>query len=488
MEHSRRLFIDALSEQVQRLRHAMEAHQAGQPGSEATLRRLAHALRGSGASCGFPTVTELAATAESAPRDRLAEAVEALTAELEHLAEGPARHRVLIVDDDPLISRLLEMRLASPDREVETVEGLAAAREAIAADPPQLVVLDLFLPDGDGRTLLGELRSTESTARLPVIVISAAAGESAQRECEALGSDGYLAKPFDPDQLAGLVASLLERSRGPLPSEGRETLMSAYRRLLSSGRPISVTAIVPETHGPGGRRSEGPDPKTAGAVLGAVVEVLPPGATGGEWADGEPAVVADGTSDVTAALDRARLRLRNHPHPTLPGAIVSFSAATIPDDAGGGLGDTYARARQFALDANRGGGDRVVSPTPKPRVRRVLLAEDDALTAALIINRLEEDGFEVEHHPDGVSALEAAEHADFGLIVVDVSLPGLDGFEVIQRVRGTTAGSEIPIVVVTTVGSERDVARGFELGADDYLLKPFSSDELTSRLRRFTRP
>lgn len=485
MDDLRRLFHEAVTSQISRLDAALAELRAGSPAAEDKIRHLAMAIKGSGASCGFPEVSEFARTAETADLDYLPAATERLLGSMRAMAATPVRKTILIVDDDPLISRLLEMRLVSPERRIVSVDTLTGARTRISEPGLDVVILDLFLPDGDGRTLLAELRADERTAGLPVIVISGSEGLRA--ECETLGADGFVEKPFDPETVSALVSTTLMRPKHLNAAGSRSELMSTFRQLLATGDPISVTALVGETHGPGGRKSDGPDPRVAPTIVEEVRRLLPPGAVIGEWAEGEPAVIAPSHISVMDALDRARLRLRNVPHPAVPGALISFSAATITDDGSGGLGDAYARARQFALDANRNGGDRIIAPSGERRTKRALLAEDDTSTAALIIDRLEREGYEVEHHPDGVSALEAAERSGYGLVVIDVNLRGFNGFEVLQRLRSSTKNAGTPIVVIASVGNERDVVRGFELGADDYILKPFSPNELTTRLKRFTR-
>ena len=115
---------------------------------------------------------------------------------------------------------------------------------------------------------------------------------------------------------------------------------------------------------------------------------------------------------------------------------------------------------------------------------RILLAEDDPLTAALIIHRLEREAFDVAHCSNGLDALEAVATEKFDMIVLDVQMPGIDGFDVLDRIRAMPDLADIPIVLVTAVGSEGDVVRGFALGADDYILKPFSPAELTARVKR----
>jgi DNA-binding response OmpR family regulator len=111
--------------------------------------------------------------------------------------------------------------------------------------------------------------------------------------------------------------------------------------------------------------------------------------------------------------------------------------------------------------------------------------EDDRVTASLIRHRLEKDGFEVVHYDDGQVAYNAVEGgASFSLAIVDVKLPGMDGFELLQRVRELRHSSDTPVIMLTSMGREADIVRGFELGANDYVLKPFSAVELLARIHR----
>ena len=116
---------------------------------------------------------------------------------------------------------------------------------------------------------------------------------------------------------------------------------------------------------------------------------------------------------------------------------------------------------------------------------RVLLVEDDADIAAPLVRGLEREGFEVTHHETGGGALEASEGPDApDVVLLDLGLPDLDGFEVCRRMR---SGSEVPIIVVTARGDEVDRVVGLELGADDYVVKPFGLRELVARIRAVTR-
>jgi DNA-binding response OmpR family regulator len=120
--------------------------------------------------------------------------------------------------------------------------------------------------------------------------------------------------------------------------------------------------------------------------------------------------------------------------------------------------------------------------------RAVLLAEDDTLTAALIIHRLEREGSRSFTRPTAMPPWRR-ENGEFGIIVLDVEMPGIEtGSTVLERLRSMQPLDETPIVMLTAAGSEREVVRGFELGANDYIVKPFSPAELTARLKRFVRP
>lgn len=485
MDELQQFFRDSIVDQLTALEALADRASRGEADALVQVRTIAHSLKGSGASYGFPEVSEAAARIESSDGDHLAKELADLCATLGSVTSSSARRLVLVVDDDPLITRLLEARLTTPGRRVASMTSLEAARQFLRQTRPDLVLLDLFLPDGDGRSLLSEIRHDEETASIPVIVISGADDASAVDEVTALGATGFIAKPFLGDDVATQVSIAL---RGDALDSGRAALTASYRALLEREVPISVVAVVPETHGPGGKRTDGPDAAITDQVQTGLLDLLGTDADIARWADGELAIVSvHETGELVRSVDRARLRLRTMRHPTIEGAVVSFSAGVVCDD-GRGLTDAYHRAHRFALDANLEGGDRVATGGATRRSGRVLLAEDDTLTAALIIHRLEREGFEVMHEPDGNAALEAAETEDFAIIILDVQMPGRDGFKVLEQLRSMRGLAETPIVMLTAAGSEREVVRGFELGANDYIVKPFSPAELTARLKRFVNP
>jgi len=112
---------------------------------------------------------------------------------------------------------------------------------------------------------------------------------------------------------------------------------------------------------------------------------------------------------------------------------------------------------------------------------RILLVEDDIRMAELLRRGLAGQGHAVDVATDGIKGLEKSESLPFDVIVLDLMLPGLDGLSVARRLRA--GGSRTPILMLTARDSAPDIVRGLNLGADDYLTKPFSFEVLAARLR-----
>jgi two-component system, OmpR family, response regulator CpxR len=114
----------------------------------------------------------------------------------------------------------------------------------------------------------------------------------------------------------------------------------------------------------------------------------------------------------------------------------------------------------------------------------VLLIDDDEELGSLLSRFLEKDGFKIHVEVDGTSGLERAKTGAFCAIILDVMMPGMNGFDVLRELRRT---SNVPVVMLTARGQDIDRIVGLEMGADDYLGKPFNPRELSARLRAIQR-
>ncbi|SPT58016.1 response regulator transcription factor [Actinomadura madurae] len=116
--------------------------------------------------------------------------------------------------------------------------------------------------------------------------------------------------------------------------------------------------------------------------------------------------------------------------------------------------------------------------------KRILVVDDDAKIRMLVRAYLEADGFAVKEAADGTGGLRAALEEKPDLVILDVMMPGLDGFEVLRRLRRR---SDVPVILLTARDEEVDRVVGFTAGGDDYVSKPFSARELALRVRAILR-
>lgn len=320
--------------------------------SAGSIRRLAATLEGSSARHGFPAVHAAASGVRAADPTTFPAAVDRLLYELLNaVAEPSVRQRtVLILDDDVVLGRLYQRVLEHAGRQVRLAERAADMLAVLRTQWVDLVILEIGLPDLDGREVLSALRKNPITRTVPVVVVTDEQGAWVADECLALGATRVLAKPVDPVALADVVADLLAP-----------------------------------------RQPEGPRP-------------APPA---------EPAAEA----------------------------------------------------------------------TP-PQAREVLLAEHDALTSQIIRQRLGREGITVRHFSSGTAALQAARSLTPSAVIVDAMTPGIDGIELLTRLRQMDHYRKLPILVLSDIGSEREVIRALEAGADDCIRKPFSPTELVARVER----
>ena len=115
----------------------------------------------------------------------------------------------------------------------------------------------------------------------------------------------------------------------------------------------------------------------------------------------------------------------------------------------------------------------------------ILVVEDERNLADAICRILEDEGYNAEAAYDGKAGLAYAESCMYDAAILDVMLPGMDGFEIVRELR--RAGSELPVMMLTAKTSTADKVEGLDCGADDYMTKPFEAPELLARVRALTR-
>jgi len=118
-------------------------------------------------------------------------------------------------------------------------------------------------------------------------------------------------------------------------------------------------------------------------------------------------------------------------------------------------------------------------------MKRILLIEDDPAIVRGLVDNLRKEHYHVETESDGEKALQTAQKSQWDVLILDVMLPGMNGFEICKALRA--GGSQVPILMLTARSEETDKVLGLEFGADDYLTKPFSVRELLARIKALLR-
>lgn len=124
-----------------------------------------------------------------------------------------------------------------------------------------------------------------------------------------------------------------------------------------------------------------------------------------------------------------------------------------------------------------------MSETAKVARHRILVVDDDEHIQKSLSQYLEMEDFEVEVASSGQEALDRAALQAFDLVLLDIMMPEMDGFEVVESLRAQEATSRVPIILLTARGQDTDVLKGYHLGVSSYLTKPFNLDELVETIR-----
>jgi diguanylate cyclase (GGDEF)-like protein len=500
-------YRDGLRAKITALSTALDSLEAGDHESDAAIRRIARQLVGSGANLEMTDITEAATATEAAPQGDLIATTRTLISTLERASrpEAPPAE-LLLVEDSPVLIQLLTRALSSPACVIHSVKTAAEARAALNTRPFDLVILDLILPDEDGRNLLMFMQDRVATAAVPVLVLSARGGTQTKTECLALGAEQYFEKPFDKVFLSA-VANLIQRQRSRA-AEATEDLLTGlpnraefrvvFDRVMARCRKAQQTTALALLDLDGFEHIN----ETYGYAIGdALLRRMGMFVYGelrhmdviARWGGDEFAVVfPNQTAErATRTLRRIQDSLRlQEGLPLVDGrrVLVRLSGGVVDVGADESLDAARSRAEQLLYLAKATGRDRILDIVPDTATQaraRVLLVESNAQVATLVTDLLGEQGFDVTACDSGEKALELTRSGAFHLVVLDRRLPGtMDGFDFLALLRQEHTYESVPILMLTTMGNEAEIERAFELGADNYIQKPFRHRELVGRMRR----
>ncbi len=509
MEDMRKWYRGSLPASIDALRAARKTLTKA-PGGVDSIRRIAHSLRGSASSYGFPSLGESARAVEQSGPEELAICLDRLLSELIRVsaALGPGDlPSILIVEHDAQMCRLLETILSGSDREVVALGSAGEALAVLEDRQFSLIILDLSLPDTDGRNFLMLLRERSATAGVPVIVLSGMAGPQPKTECFALGADAYFEKPLAPEVLKAAVSARLHKSVEHRREARQDVLTGLPNRASFCEAFLRTSALAARKKEPVSlalldfdllKRINDHLGHVAGdAALRhaarAFADALRRSDLLARWGGDEFALLLPNTNLLGArfAVEKLFTALSGSPFRTQDGRPVplSFSAGLVSVPAEASVEKAMASADRFLYLAKTGGRGHMVSEADQmpAQAKKILLAESDDLVAALVAENLSREGFEVVHCRDGGEALRSALAHPCALWILDLKQEAVHGRSLLYDLRTSWRGARVPVLMITSLGADQALARGFELGADDYLVKPFSPYDLMTRVHNLLR-
>jgi diguanylate cyclase (GGDEF)-like protein len=323
-----------------------------------------------------------------------------------------------------------------------------------------------------------------------------------------MGADAYFIKPFDPETLSVAVAAKLQQAIDIKRQSGHDLLTGlpnraaytrAFRRAsmlaLRSREPLTVAILdldlfktVNDTFG------HAMGDEVLRRLSQVIVNTLRTSDLLARWGGEEFAVFFPNTDVASAkmALGNALKAVRAEKFVSKEGHVfsLSFSAGLSCAKAGYTTEQVIAEADRILYLAKQSGRNQILSPLDKVTAmkRTILIVEDNRGMAAAMKHHLRGQGFRIVQAADGDRALQFVRDHAVSLITVDVNLPGIDGFELLRRLRDVPTLGHIPIIMVTAAAEKKDILKGFQQGANDYIVKPFAPAELRARVHRFLKP
>ncbi len=381
---------------------------------------------------------------------------------------------ILIVEDDQQFAKFVLHQCRKYGFKVLAAATGEEGLELADSFQPAAIILDIGLPGIDGWTVLQSLKANSRTRHIPVHIISAIEASS---EAFKLGAVGFLSKPVDQEQLQQVFVrfeGVTSRQIAKLLVAGDDSLRAAVTDLTKSG-----------------------DTSTAEAETGQEVCAL-------LAAQRFDCMILDLALADCNAIDLLR-QLAEDESLTVPPVIIYTSRELSRDEEmelnsySESIIVKNAHSKERLLDETNLFLHRVAGHMPPKRPhhpaelhdrdslfaeKKVLLADDDMRNVFALSNALQEKGMRVVVAEDGIKALEALEQTpDTDLVLMDIMMPEMDGYEAIRAIRRQPQWKKLPIIALTAKAMKEDRQKCIEAGASDYLAKPIDLERLLSMMR-----
>ncbi|KPK02041.1 MAG: hypothetical protein AMK71_03600 [Nitrospira bacterium SG8_35_4] len=402
--------------------------------------------------------------------------------------------KILVIEDNPTNLKLIRSLLGIANYEVIEAMDATTGIQLAQQHKPDLILMDIQLPGMDGLSATRALKKEPALKDIPVVAITAHAMQGDEKKALDAGCRGYISKPLDTRSFLEKIHQFLQINKNVKQASSREVFRYKKRILIVDDEPVNVKVLeakLPSDEYEVIRAYSGNEALEKAAEASPEVillDIMMPEMDGYEVtrrlkADPKtsdiPIIIITaltGTKDKLKALDANAEEFISKPVNTteLIARIKSMLRLRHYRE------QLDIRSRSEESFANPVSQEKSIRVPPEGPL--VLLVEDNECDARLIQSYLHGQSYGVTVAASGEEALLRAEREKIDLVLLDIMLPGLDGFEVCQSLRKMKQARNIQIVIITCLSDLENKLRGIELGADDFLVKPINSRELTSRI------
>lgn len=505
MDNIQKTFKKIFPKKIHALKLALHNFEYNPEVSLESIRRILHSIKNTAISYGFKEIGEKAEQVDQKEGEELIAALGEFLNNIEQTLtlDQENRTRILLVDDDELTTELVDTVLSSEGYDILTASTMNNAEAKLMENEIALIIMEIVLEDGDGRNFLLNLKSRTNTNNIPVIIVSEESKQPIQEECLAIGADDFIEKPFDISSFTKTVNKIINTvqtqetgiDQGQIPNQ--EQLIQKFNNYRSevADDEFYTLAIIDvdnyleliNEHGKDiGYRLLDEYSKLIDSKIDSEKYF-------GHWYGDEFVLIFPNIEEIKIAkrlqafLDFMLLHTFNLDHQAIK---TTFSAACKQFSIGLDVEKAYIKVSSLVNEVKARGKSQILCSERCGSIpqRKILLAEEDEIVSSLIVHRLEKEDFKVVHIETGPEVLEKlTSDPSYSLVILDVKLPEMGGFEVIERIRGNSIIKNIPVIILTAMGKEHDVIHGLEVGANDYMVKPFSPLELLARIQRYLR-
>lgn len=418
----------------------------------------------------------------------------------------PDRGKILLVDDDITILKLLENAFTLEGYKVYICDDSASTMDTIAVARPDIIILDIMMPELSGYEILEKIKAKPEYSDIYVVFLSGKGDADDKIKGIKSGADDYITKPFVIGEVVTRVEMIMRRSDKYREKLLKDCLTDAYSRYYFNLRiteeleryrrngTIFSIAFVDMDHFKYINDQYGH--QTGDHVLKELVSHITKNIRGCDSIyryEGEEFIILlpDTTEDnAYTAIERLRQGFGNE---TISiGGVnlnVTFSAGIKQVcDLDAGIEQLISDADKAMYYAKRCGRNKVVvygKGLEVQSLKKTLLIVDDENTILKLLSvRLSNIGYNIITAKDGKDAIALAEEIHPDVVLLDLILPDIDGFEVCGQIKENMLTRSTRIIMLTKKRQKKSIVKGLHSGADDYITKPFSMAELEARIMR----